>query len=63
MSESGEDNLVAKIAAPMIASFKKSRKFNSQNRSAWKRMNRPCKAIKIEAGVAFIDKFLKNVGI
>ena len=57
-----EDKLVAQLAAPMIAEFKKQKKFTSRNRSPWKRMNRPCKTSKIEAGALFIDKILKTRG-
>tara|TARA_R110002124_G_scaffold184898_2_gene352331 strand:- start:120 stop:320 length:201 start_codon:yes stop_codon:yes gene_type:complete len=54
-----EDALVKQLAAPIIAAQKYTKKFNARNRSVWKRMNRPCKTAKIEAGAAFIDKFLK----
>tara|TARA_R110002073_G_scaffold309611_3_gene479943 strand:+ start:6183 stop:6392 length:210 start_codon:yes stop_codon:yes gene_type:complete len=56
---SQEDTLVKQLAAPIIAAQKYTKKFQSRNRSTWKRMNRPCKIAKIEAGALFIDKFLK----
>jgi hypothetical protein len=63
MTESAEDTLAAKLAGPIIANFKKLKKFNARNRSAWRRMNRPCKTAKIEVGSEFINKFLKIKGI
>jgi DNA anti-recombination protein RmuC len=45
------DELARKLTAPMIKAFaKKKARFNSQNRDAWKRMNRPEKEELIQRG-------------
>jgi hypothetical protein len=63
MNESAEDTLVAQLAGPVIADFKRQKKFTSRNRTTWKRMNRPSKAAKLELGAAFVNRFLKRIGI
>ena len=49
-----EDKLVEQLAAPLIESFKKQRaankRFRSQQRDSWNRMNRPHKLQAMEAG-------------
>lgn len=49
------DVLARQLTAPMIAAFGKQKKrFNSQNRDSWNRMNRGHKAVLIERGTAKI---------
>jgi hypothetical protein len=49
-----EDQLVEQMAGPMIKAFaaqkKAKKRFLSQNRDAWNRMNRPHKQALIEEG-------------
>ena len=59
------DQMVEQMAAPMIQAFKAQKKankrFQSQNRESWNRMNRPHKQAQIERGgakvMAIIDRF------
>jgi hypothetical protein len=49
-----EDQLVEQLTGPIIKAFHRSKqaskRFNSQNRDSWKRMNRPEKDLIIERG-------------
>ena len=54
-----EHAAVDAIAAPIIKEVRNSLAFKgSRNRAAWKRMNRPTKTAKIDAGASFILSFL-----
>ena len=57
-----EHAAVDAMAAPLVAHFKGQQKakckFNSRNRSAWNRMNRPSKTTAIDNGAAMINRLV-----
>tara|TARA_R110000851_G_scaffold314038_2_gene475920 strand:+ start:232 stop:528 length:297 start_codon:yes stop_codon:yes gene_type:complete len=57
-----EHAAVDAMAAPIIEHFegekKADKKFNSRNRSAWHRMNRPEKTDRIDKGYQMIDRLM-----
>ena len=59
-----EHAAVDAIAAPMIEHFegekKADKRFNSRNRSAWNRMNRPSRTVKIDKGYSMIDRLIEK---
>lgn len=57
-----EDTLVNKLAAPIIKQHKKTLRFTSRNREAWKRMNRPEKLSRMERGAVFINRLMERLG-
>jgi hypothetical protein len=59
-AEDQTDALVAQLAAPILATHKRSMKFSSRCRKAWKTMNRPSKIEKIERGSSFLLSFFER---
>lgn len=59
MTQDETDVLAQQLAAPLISRFSKAKKrFASQNRDAWKRMNRPSKSLAIESGMSKINALI-----